>query len=156
MSGESVRSLRSAAIVVGALGALLLSVPISLLASSHGLFPALRPSGHTVEASAFDDAGRRLARPARLRPGAVAEVVAPGFAAAEPVVVRRSGLDEPVATGRADQHGVFRYRFTVPAVMPGAQSLTVLGSLDRPRQSGVGPEVAVFRYFVSTDQAGDR
>jgi hypothetical protein len=155
MSGESVRSLRSATIVVGALGALLLSVPMSLLGSK-GLFPALRPAGHTVEASAFDDAGRRLARPARLRPGAVAEVVAPGFAADEPVVVRRSGSDDPIATGRADLHGFFRYRLTVPAVVSGEQSLTVLGSFDRPGRSGVGPEVAVFRFSVSADQAGDR
>jgi hypothetical protein len=156
MPGESVRSLRQAAIVVGALGALVLSVPLSLVLSSEALFPALHPIGHTVQASAFDDAGRRLALPARLRPGAVAEVVVPGFAAAEPVVVRRSGSAETIATGRADQRGVFHYRFTVPALMSGAQAFTVLGSLDHPGRSGIGPQVAVFRFFVSADQAGDR
>lgn len=155
MAGESVRSLRQAAIVVGVLGALLLSVPISLL-SSKGLFPALRPAGHTVDASAFDGAGRPVSRPARLRPGAVTEVVAPGFAADEPVVVRRSDSPETVATGRADRHGVFHYRFTIPAVISGTQSVTVVGSLDRPGRSGVGPEVAVFRYSVSAAEAGDR
>lgn len=156
MPGESVRSLRHAALVVGALGALSLSVPMSLLLSSTGVFPALHPAGHSVQASAFDDAGRRLASPARLRPGAAAEVVAPNFAVNEPVVVRRSGSAEPIASGRADQHGVFRYRFTVPARMSGAQSLTVLGSLDRTGEFGSGPEVAVFRFVVSADQAGDR
>jgi hypothetical protein len=156
MPGEPVRSLRHAAIVVAALGALSLLVPMSLLLSSNGLFPVLHPGSHTVDASAFDDTGRQLARPARLRPGAVAEVVAPGFAAAEPVVVRQSGSPEPVATGWADEHGVFRYRFTVPPLLSGAQSLTLLGSLDRPGQSGGGPETAVFRFFVSADQAGDR
>jgi hypothetical protein len=155
MSGESVRSLRHAAVVVGALGALSLSVPISLL-TSKGVFPTLHPGGHTVEASAFDDTGHRLARPARLRPGSVAEVVAPNFTAAEPVVVRSPGSGQIITTGRADQDGVFRFRFTVPARMSGAQSLTVVGSLDSPAAAGRGPDTAIFRFVVSADQARDR
>lgn len=155
MPGESVRSLRHAAVIVGALGALLLSVPISLL-TSKAVFPTLHPGGHTVEASAFDDAGHRLAHPARLRPGSVAEVVAPNFTAAESVVVRSSESGQTVTTGRAGKDGVFRFRFTVPAQLSGAHSLTMVGSVVTAGASGRGPEMAVFRFVVSADQAGDR
>ncbi|HEV2885447.1 MAG TPA: hypothetical protein VGX49_00930 [Jatrophihabitans sp.] len=152
MPRESVRSLRAAVLGVGALGALSLSVPASLWISPSRVFPALQPVGQTVQtATAFDANGRQLANPARLRPGSSTQIVVTGFSAQEPVLLRRPGDARTVSGGRADQQGVFRYRFTAPATTSGVQSLTVIGSLD---QAGLPPSRAVFRFVVSADQAG--
>jgi hypothetical protein len=157
MSGESARSLRTAVLAVGALGALSLSVPLSLWLSPSGLFPVLHPVGRTVQASLFDEAGRLLDSPARLRPGSRTEMVVTGFDPNEPILLRSSESTAPVSAGRADQHGVFRYHLTVPASMSGAHSLTVIGG---PSQAGRQPDsvpwTAVFRFVVSADQAGNR
>jgi hypothetical protein len=146
MPGESARSLRAAVLGVGALGLLLLSVPASLLASTGSVFPALHPVAQDLPVVAFDASGRLLASPARLRPGASAELVVSGFGAGEPVRLRRSAANGTVWTGRADRHGTVHYRFTVPATPPGAQSLTVVGSVG---QGGLPPRRAVFSYLVS-------
>ncbi|HEX8094365.1 hypothetical protein [Jatrophihabitans sp.] len=157
MSGESARSLRNAALSVGALGALSLSVPMSLWLSPSGVFPVLRPVGHTVQARALDGEGRLLDRPARLRPGSSTEVEVTGFNPDEPILLRSSAGAPAVSGGRADQDGVFHYRLTVPTSMSGAHSLTVIGSLDQAGwQPGSVPRTAVFRFVVSADQAGDR
>jgi len=149
MPRESARSLRASVLGVGVLGALLLSVPASLWMGSGSVYPVLRPAQSTTTAVAFSADGRLLTSPARLRSGSGAEVVATGFAANEQVRVRRSASGD-LASSRADQHGVVRYRFTVPAAS-GLQSLTVIGSLD---QAGLPPHRAVFRFVVSSDQAG--
>lgn len=154
MSGESARSLRKAAIAVGALGALSLAVPASLWLSPTGVFPVLQPVGHTVQARALDSAGGQLDSPARLRPGSSTEIVVSGFDPDEPILLRRSAGASAVPGGRADEHGVFHYRLRVPASMSGAQSLTVIGTSDDSRL--VGERAAVFRYVVSADQAGNR
>jgi hypothetical protein len=149
MPRESVRSLRAGVLGVGALGALLLSVPVSLWMGSGTVYPVLRPVQSNASAVAFSADGRLLTSPARLGAGSSAEVVATGFAAGEQVRVRRPGPGA-AAVSRADEHGVVRYRFTVTAAS-GVQSLTVVGSLD---QAGLPPRRAVFRYVVSSDQAG--
>ncbi|MDQ1744300.1 MAG: hypothetical protein QOE23_2639 [Pseudonocardiales bacterium] len=148
MPRESARSLRAGVLGVGALGALLLSVPASLWLGSGSVYPVLRPVDSSAPAVAFDADGRLLTSPARLRSGSSAVVVASGFRAGEVIRVRRSAA-EGVVGSRADQHGVVRYRFTVPAT-PRTQSLAVIGSLD---QAGL-PHRAVFRFVVSSDQAG--
>lgn len=150
MPRESARSLRAGVLGVGALGALLLSVPASLWLGSGSVYPVLRPVESSAPAVAFDADGRLLSSPARLRPGSSAIVVASGFRAGEPVRVRRSAGADSVAGSRADQHGVVHYRFTVPAGS-GVQSLAVIGSLD---QAGLPPHRSVFRFVVSSDQAG--
>ena len=155
MSGESARSLRNAALAVGALGALSLSVPASLWLSPSGVFPVLRPVGHTVQARVLDGEGRLLDGPARLRPGSSTEIVVTGFDPDEPILLRSSAAAPPFPGGRADQGGVFRYRLAVPASMSGAHSLTVIGGLDQAgRQPDSLPRTAVFRFMVSADQAG--
>ncbi|HST46931.1 hypothetical protein [Jatrophihabitans sp.] len=146
MPGESARSLRAATLGVAALGLLLLSVPASLLAGSGSVFPTLRPVAQDLPVVAFDATGRLLASPARLRPGASADLVVSGFGAGEPVRLRRSADGGTVWTGRADRHGLVRYRFTVPASSSGSQSLTVLGSIGH---GGLPPHRAVFAYLVS-------
>lgn len=158
MPGESARSLRKGALAVGVLGALSLSVPASLWLSPKGVFPTLHPVGHTVQARLLDGGGRVLASPARLRPGSVTEIVVTGFDPDEPILLRSSaGASPTFPGGRADQHGVFRYRLTVPASMSGAHSLTVIGGFD---QTGPQPDslarTAVFRFVVNPDQAGNR
>lgn len=149
MPRESARSLRAGVLGVGALGALLLSVPASLWMGSGSVYPVLRPAQSSAAAVAFSADGQLLTSPARLRAGSSAEVVATGFAANEQVRVRRSASGD-VAGSRADRHGVVRYRFTVTAAA-GVQSVTVIGSLD---QAGLPPRRAVFRFAVSSDQAG--
>ena len=155
MPRDSARSLRAAVVAVGALGALSLSVPASLWMAPGGVFPVLRPVDHSVQTPGLDGEGRQLASPARLRPGSSTEIVVTGFSAAEPVLLRHSASAATFPGGRADGHGVFRYRLTVQATMSGAQSLTVLGSPDRAgRQPGSSPRVAVFQFVVTADQAG--
>lgn len=154
MPRESARSLRAAVIAVGVLGAVSLSVPAALWMSPE-VFPALRPVAHSLPASAFDSDGRQLGSPTRLRPGSSTDLVVTGFSAAEPIQLRHSASAATISGGRADEHGVFRYRFTVPATMSGAHSLTVLGSLEQAgRQPGSQPRAAVFHFVVSVDQAG--
>ncbi len=156
MPREPVRSLRHAVLAVAGLGALSLTVPACLWLTSEATAGGqVRDRGS--QADGYDDAGHRLARPAQLRPGASVEVVADGFAAAEPVVLGRAGSAEVLASGRADDDGVFRYRYTVPR-LAGAQSLTVLGTVDAAGGSaaGRGPKVAVFRFVVSPDRAAGR
>ncbi len=150
MPRESVRSLRAGVLGVVVLGALLLSVPASLWMGSGTVYPVLRPVESSAPAVAFDADGRLLTSPARLRPGSTVHIVATGFGAGEPVRVRRSASGEAVTASRADQHGVVRYRVTVTAT-PGMQFLTVVGSLD---QAGLLPRRVVFRFAVSSDQAG--
>ena len=157
MSGESVRSLRKAVISVGTLGALSLAVPASLLLPPGTLFPVLQPVGQPVQARMFDDGGRPLDSPARLRPGSSTELVVTGFNPDQPILLRRSGSAATSSGGRADQHGVFHYRLRVPVSMSGTQSLTVIGNLDRAgRQPDGSPRTAVFQFVVSADQAGER
>lgn len=154
MPRESARSLRAAVIAVGALGAVSLSVPAALWMSPE-VFPTLRPVAHNVPASVVDSEGRQLGSPTRLRPGSSTVLVVTGFSAAEPIQLRHSTSAATFDGGRADEHGVFRYRFTAPATMSGAHSLTVLGSPDRAgRQPGSPPRTAVFQFVVSADQAG--
>ncbi len=155
MPRDSARSLRAAVVAVGALGAVSLSVPAALWMTPGGMFPGLQPVGHSVQARGFDGEGRQLASPARLRPGSSTEIVVTGLGAAEPVLLRLSTRAGAVPGGRADEHGVFRYRLTVPATMSGAQSLTVLGKPDQAEGQQDDPQrVAVFHFFVSVDQAG--
>ncbi len=155
MPRDSARSLRAAVIAVAALGAVSLSVPASLWLTPGGVFPGPRPADHSVQVRGFDGEGRQLASPARLRPGSSTEIVVTGFSAAEPVLLRHSTSAASFPGGRADEHGVFRYRLTVPTTMSGAHSLTVLGSLDQAgRQPGSSPRSAVFQFVVSPDQAG--
>ncbi|HEX8081510.1 MAG TPA: hypothetical protein VF557_14965 [Jatrophihabitans sp.] len=155
MPRDSARSLRAAVVAVGALGALSLSVPASLWMAPGGVFPVLRPVDHSVQLRGLDGGGRQLSSPARLRPGSSTEIVVTGFSAAEPVLLRHSTGASAVPGGRADEHGVFRYRLTVPMTMSGTQSLTVLGSPDRAgRQLGNSPRAVVFQFVVSVDQAG--
>ena len=149
MPRESARSLRAGVLGVGALGALLLSVPASLWMGSGSVYPVLRPVQSSAAAVAFNADGRLLTSPARLRAGSAAEVVATGFTAGEQVRVRRPASGSTTIS-RADQHGVVRYRFTVPGAS-GMQSLTVIGSVD---QAGLPPRRAVFQFVVSSDQAG--
>jgi hypothetical protein len=157
MPREQARSLRHAVIAVGALGALSLSVPVSLWLDPDGIFPAHRPADHAVQTRIFDGDGRPLSGQVRLRPGSSTEIVVTGFSAAEPILLRRSGSAATFPGGRADQHGVFHYRFTVPASMSGAQSLTVIGSIDQAGSaSGNQARTTVFRFVVSAEQAGDR
>jgi|GEM_PF-3444439 len=146
MPGESARSLRAATLGVGALGLLLLSVPASLLVGTGTVFPTLQPVAQDLPVVAFDGTGRLLASPARLRPGSSTDLVVSGFAAGEPVRLRRSG--GTVWSGRADRHGLVRYRFTAPTIVTasGQQSVTVVGTLSR---SGLPPRRAVFSYLVS-------
>jgi hypothetical protein len=147
-------------VAVGVLGAMSLSVPASLWMSSGAVYPVRQPIGQSLQARGFDGEGRQLASPARLRPGSSTEVVVTGFSAAEPVMLRQPGSAAAVSGGRADSHGVFRYRLTVPVTVPasmsGAQSLTVLGTTAKAsRQAGGNsPPAAVFRFVVSVDQAG--
>jgi hypothetical protein len=153
MPRENARSLRAGVLGVGALGALLLSVPASLWMDTGAVYPVLRPVGSSAPAVAFSADGRLLTSPARLRPGSSAEVVASGFTAGEQVRVRRSaaaGATSAIAGGRADERGVVHYRFSVTAAS-GMQSVTVIGSVT---QAGLLPRRAVFRFVVSTDQAG--
>jgi hypothetical protein len=155
MSGESARSLRTAVLAVGALGASSLAVPALLWLSPTGLFPVPHPVGHTVQARVFDESGRLLDSPARLRPGSRTELVLTGFQPDEPILLRSSENAAPVSGGRADQHGVFRYHVTVPASMSGAHSLAVIGGPFRAGSQPDGmPQTVVFRFVVSTDQAG--
>jgi hypothetical protein len=155
MPGESARSLRKAALAVGTLGALSLSVPVSLWLSPSGVFPALRPVAHTVQARVLDGGGRRLDSPARLRPGSTTEIEVTGFSPHEPILLRTSAGAPSFSGGRADQDGVFRYRLTVPASMSGAHALTVLGTPDPAvRQPGSLSQAVVFRFVVSADQTG--
>ena len=155
MPPDSARSLRAAVVAVGALGALSLSVPASLWMAPGGVFPVLRPADHSVQARGFDGEGRQLASPARLRPGSSTEIMVIGFQADEPVLLRLSTSAATFPGGRADERGVFRYRFMAPTTMSGAQSLTVLGSLDQAgRQSGRSPRAAVFEFVITVDQAG--
>jgi hypothetical protein len=157
MPGESARSLRKATLAVGTLGALSLSVPASLWLSPSGVFPALRPVGHTVQARALDGNGGLVGSPARLRPGSSTEIVVTGFDQDEPILLRSSATEPTFPGGRADQDGVFRYRLRVPASMSGAHALTVIGSLEQAgHRSDSLPRTAVFRFVVSADQAGDR
>lgn len=149
MPRQSARSLRTGVLGVGALGALLLSVPASLWMGSGAVYPVLRPVQSTASAVVVSADGRLLTSPARLRAGSAAEVVATGFVAGEQVRVRRPASGS-AAVSRADQRGVVHYRFTVPAAS-GMQTLTVLGSLD---QAGLPPRRAEFRFVVSSDQAG--
>jgi hypothetical protein len=130
------------------MGLLLLSVPASL-AGSGAVFPTLHPIAQDLAVVAFDGTGRLLASPARLRPGAGADLVVSGFSPGEAVRLRRSA-GGTVWTGRADRHGTVRYRFTVPTAPLGAQSLTVVGSIE---QNGLPPRHAVFSYLVSADRA---
>ncbi|MEO6501514.1 MAG: hypothetical protein ABIQ09_06335 [Jatrophihabitantaceae bacterium] len=155
MPRDSARSLRAAVVAVAALGAVSLSVPASLWLAPSGVFPELRTAQHGVQARGFDGEGRQLSSPAWLRPGSSVEIVVTGFSAAEPILLRRSASSATVPGGRADEHGVFRYRLTVPATMSGTHSLTVLGSLDQAgRQPGSSSRAAVFQFVVSPDQAG--
>lgn len=154
MSGEPARSLRKAAIGVGALGALSLAVPASLWLTPNGMFPALQPVGHTVQAR--DGASGPLDSPARLRPGTSTEIVVTGFTPDEAILLRTSERGAAFPAGRADEHGIFRYRLKVPASMSGAHSLTVLGASADSRRSAGWEGAAVFRYVVSADQAGNR
>jgi hypothetical protein len=157
MSGESARSLRKAVISVGTLGALSLSVPASLWLSPGSLFPVLQPVSQTVQASMFDDAGRLLDRPVRLRPGSRIQIVVTGLTPDEPILLRGPTSAGTVSGGRADPQGIFRYRLAVPASMSGAHSLTVIGSLDQAsRQPDGSTRTAVLRFVVSADQAGTR
>lgn len=149
MPRESARSLRAGVLGVAVLGALLLSVPASLWLGAGSVYPALRPVQSSAAAVAFSADGRLLTSPARLRAGSSAEVVATGFVPGEQVRVRRSASSTAVVS-QADQHGVVRYRFSVPAA-GGMQSLAVIGSLD---QAGLPPRRAVFRFTASSDQAG--
>jgi hypothetical protein len=155
---ESARSLRPAVLAVAAFGALCLSVPGSLLLDSDGIFPALRPVDRGVHAQVLDDEGRQLSGPVHLRPGSSTRILVSGFAAAEPILLRRSGSTVTFAGGQADQHGVFSYRFTVPPSMSGAQSLTVIGSLDQSGSpaTGHGRHTAVIHFVVSAERAGQR
>jgi len=146
MPRESVRSLRAAALGVGALGLLSLSVPASL-AGAGTVFPALHPVAQDLPVVAFDATGRRLANPAQVRAGSGVDLVVGGFTAGEPVRLRRSN-GSVVWSGQADRHGTVRYRFTVPAGssgQSGPQSVTVVGSVG---QAGLPPRRAVFSYLV--------
>lgn len=155
MPRDSARSLRAAVVAVGALGALSLAVPASLWMAPDGVSPVMRSVDHSVQVGGFDGEGRQLVSPARLRPGSSTQIVVNGFGAAEPVLLRHSASSDTFPGGRADEHGVFRYRFTVPATLSGAQSLTVLSTLDQNgRQPGSSPRTAVFQYVVTVDQAG--
>jgi hypothetical protein len=157
MPGESARSLRKATLAVGTLGALSLSVPAFLWLSPSGVFPVLRPVGHTVQARVLDGGGRLVGSPARLRPGSATEILVTGFTPGEPILLRSAAVAPTFPGGWADQDGVFHYRLTVPASMSGAHSLTVIGNLDRAgRQLDSLLRTAVFRFVVSADQAGDR
>lgn len=154
MSGEPARSLRKAAVAVAALGALSLAVPASLWLTPNGVFPTLQPVGHTVQAR--DNASGPLDSPARLRPGSSTEIVVTGFTPNEPILLRSSEGAAALPAGRADEHGVFRYRLRVPASQSGAHSLTVIGAGADSRLSADREGAAVFRYVVSADQAGNR
>ncbi|MBV9822010.1 MAG: hypothetical protein JO144_07155 [Actinobacteria bacterium] len=150
MPRDSARSLRAATLGVGALGLLLLSVPASLLAGSGSMFPALRPVAQDLPVVASDAAGRPLASPALLRPGAVAYLVVGGWGAGEPVRLRRAGGSGALWTGRADGRGIVRARFAVPAAAPGLRSVTLVGSVS---QAGAPPRRAVFSYLELADAA---
>lgn len=148
MPRDSARSLRAATLGVGALGLLLLSVPASLLAGSGTVFPVLHPVAQDLPVVAFDATGRLLPDPARLRAGASADLVVGGFSPGEPVRLR--GSAGGAWAGRADRHGTVRYRFTVPALPPGLESVTVVGSRG---QAGAPPHRAVFSYLVLADRS---
>jgi hypothetical protein len=104
----------------------------------------------------LDDQGRPLDSPARLRPGSSTTIVVTGFDPGEPILLRSSGAAAARPGGRADQHGVFRYRLTVPASMSGAQLLTLIGGAGSGLTASGHERAAVVRYVVSADQAGNR
>jgi hypothetical protein len=155
MSGNSARSLRHAVTSVGVWGALCLSVPASLWLSPTRLFPTLQPVSQFIQVRAVDDHGRPLDGPARLRPGAAATIVATGFEPGEPILLRSWGAPAARPAGRADEHGVFRYRLTAPASMSGARLVTVIGGGSGMPSEG-HERAAVFRFVISADQAGSR
>lgn len=140
MARSSLRSLRSAALAVGATGVLSISIPLALLLGTgtiESTAAVLQPSS-LLQTRLFSCGTEQLVPTETVRAGQCVLVQASGFGVREMVRVRRLDDGSFSDVVQADADGRMTYRYQLPRnARPGAQVLSFVG------QSVPNPDPAI-------------
>lgn len=128
MARDSIRSVRRGAVAVAFLGLLSLAVPVALLADDERAHGGPRLAYADQRAAGYEAGRQQPAATIADSRARVIDVVVPGFAAYESVLLQLSDSGATFDHGQADGRGVVHYRFTVPPLAGGTHVLSVVGS----------------------------